>query len=675
MKVKVMSNNYASDKQVLRNAFPKWAEGEGIFSEMTEMPWNEEVDGVTLDMEYFGNRSGLKFCSPLVYNFLDKDGSVTSDGRAAIARVLKSRFLKPWKRLWDTYTAEYDPLENYQMQEDETRNLKGVNAFTDDTTGNETLSNTDETNGTDTITRTGTVDSTRTEQSNDGGTTEGSETLKTQNQRNGFNSIAPVDTSNVGTTNNTTGETTATHSGNSTDKVTNDLQDKNVRSDTVTSNGSRDTTKNLSHSGNSSEDETITRKTHGFNGHLYTYQRLLSQERELWMWDYFEKVFQDVDRVLSLAIFDPCRVQSTGLYSGGAANQYVLPVANNSTLGGVRGPSKTNGMIPVQIDGSGRMFVPDYLLPIAASNKLGGVKAATKSNATIPVQVDSDGTLYVPEGGIKEVPLATSESVGGIQFPAEPTGDGEEISTKNGVQYKVDGSLNPDGGAANDKTASVVIPFATERAGLVKAVAKTTESQAVAVDTTGKLWVPTSSGGGAVSREVVNTGEATATVTTDGLEFNGQQAFHLVGNEGKTIKFVYEECTYYLDVDKVSDFYIGYNCRQINPFGGISPINFIATYSVSLAKQLVMAIPVFPLNRLVNKRISVDGYCDVRPTWSPMEIMPGIVMSIGAVLISDGEYLFDSEGLVYARSGDVSDIAKLTRSVDGNAIKYSKPAS
>ena len=480
MKVKVMSNNYASDKQVLRNAFPKWAEGEGIFSEMTEMPWSEEVDGVTLDIEYFGNRSGLKFCSPLVYNFLDKDGAVTTDGRAAIARVLKSRFFKPWKRLWDTYTAEYDPLENYQMQEDETRNLKGVNAFTDDTTGSETLSNTDETNGTDTITRTGTVDSIRTEQSNDGGTTEGSETLKTQNQRNGFNSIAPVDTSNVGTTNNTTGETTATHSGNSTDKVTNDLQDKNVRSDTVTSNGSRDTTKNLSHSGNSSEDEIITRKTHGFNGHLYTYQRLLSQERELWMWDYFEKVFQDVDRVLSLAIFDPCRVQSTGLYSGGAANQYVLPVANNSILGGVRGPSKTNGMIPVQIDGSGRMFVPpypvpeEYNLPVAGPATLGGVKAAAMSNASVPVQVDSDGTLYVPEGGIKEIPVATSESVGGIKLPSEPSGDGEEISTKNAVQFVVDKTLSPEGGYKDDDTVSVVIPYAgqpgmgTVRAGLIK---------------------------------------------------------------------------------------------------------------------------------------------------------------------------------------------------------------
>ena len=566
------SSSYQSDKQVLKNAFPKWAEGEGIFSEMTGMPWVDEVDGVTLDMEYFGNRSGLKFCSPLVYNFLDKDGAVTSNGRAAIARVLKSRFLKPWTRLWQTYTAQYDPLENYDMTEQENRNRSGENQYNDNGTDNQTFKSNLTGSGNDTTTRTGTVNSTRTDDLTDTNKTNTSTDQTVKNQRNGFNSASAVDTGNTATDSKVTGNDTLTHKGTVQDTTENDLTDGTTRSNTEDTSGNRDTTRSLTHSGTNIEEEITERRTHGFSGRFLSYQRLLSEEREVWMWDYFDKVFKDVDRVLTLAIFDPCRVQSTGLYSGGAAKQYVLPVANNTNLGGVRGPAKTNGIVPVQIDGSGRMFVPqypaEYNLPIASQNILGGVKAAPKTNALIPVQVDSDGTLYVPEGGITAIPVATSEEIGGIKFPAEPTGDGEEISTKNGVQYKVDASLNPDGGMANDDTASVVIPFAGTTAGLVKAKQKTNEATEVAVDSVGKLWVPT------LSRQLIEE-PVTLFPTPSGSNIDGYYCTYHTnlsednwkGMVGKTIRIKIDgyDQNYLADVDKFADYGYGggYYCNNI----------------------------------------------------------------------------------------------------------------
>lgn len=670
------SSNYQSDKQVLKNAFPKWAEGEGIFSEMSEMPWSDEVDGLTLDMEYFGNRSGLKFCSPLVYNFLDKDGAVTTNGRAAIARVLKSRFLKPWARLWGTYTAEYDPLENYDMTEQENRNRSGENNYNDNGTDNQTFKSNLTGSGNDTTTRTGTVNSTRTDDLTDTNKTNTSTDQTVKNQRNGFNSASPVDTGNTATDSKVTGDDTLTHKGTVQDTTENDLTDGTTRSNTEDTSGNRDTTRSLTHSGTNTEEEITERRTHGFSGRFLSYQRLLSEEREVWMWDYFDKVFKDVDRVLTLAIFDPCRVQSTGLYSGGAANQYVLPVANNNNLGGVRGPYKTNGTIPVQIDGSGRMFVPDYVLPIATYNRLGGVKAATKSNATIPVQVDSDGTLYVPEGGIKEVPLATSESVGGIQFPVDPTGDGEEISTKNGVQYKVDGSLNPDGGAANDKTASVVIPFATEKVGLVKAVPKTTESQAVAVDSTGKLWVPASSGGS--EREVIDVGEFIKSCDKDGATVKAPDNFGTLDKyEGKTITFTIGGFRAELDVVKISDGkWATTGFRAMPSLTVIPNFDFHIYYQSSLQNYVI-----YPRYSIIGSNGTLDsGHADVIPNWTYLKLIGAVINTPGYVLITDTIYLWDYRGNILGKVGGGEYASTMiTRSVYGEGenavIRYTLQSS
>lgn len=84
---------------------------------------------------------------------------------------------------------------------------------------------------------------------------------------------------------------------------------------------------------------------------------------------------------------------------------YKLPVANSSTLGGVKGVEKGEGYtVPVAVDGEGNMYSKEaekYVLPMATAEALGGVKADTKTdNETAEVKIDPEsGKLYAPAGG------------------------------------------------------------------------------------------------------------------------------------------------------------------------------------------------------------------------------------------------------------------------------------
>lgn len=437
------------NNQLLRNAFPKWFEGKGIFASMTSAPWQEEIDGITLDIEYFGNRSGYKFCAPLVYNFLDEDGAVTENGRQAIARVLLARYSKPWTRLWNLMKSQYDPLDNFSITEeiDMTSHASGQ----DKSNGTDTDKGTVETDhsGTDTNKSTGTEKTSRTGQntSKDTSTASGSGSAS----RSGYNSTSPVTVNGQSAANSSTVNHVEipnednTRTPDLTDERTLALKDKDTRDITIERN-------NLVERDNTQTDKG-TRKRTGVSG-LISRQRLVEQEREAWQWDFFETVFSDVDKILALSVYDPCVMSQFDYTGGGTSGGYVLPIATQAALGGVRAPAKTDGSVQVQVDAAGFLYVPPY-----------------------------------PESS--KIDFASTDKLGGIKLPSEPSGDGEEISTKNGVQFVVDKTLSPEGGYKNDDTVSVVLPYAGVNGGLVKGPAKTSETQQVAVSSDGTLWVPT----------------------------------------------------------------------------------------------------------------------------------------------------------------------------------------
>lgn len=255
----------------------------GVFSPMANAPWIDTMTGLNLDIAYLDGHSGERFCSNLINRRLDDSGVLSSDNRTLIANILWAMFGTQWTRLWATMKpVDYDPLTNYKMQEiaegeessTRTPDLTKGDTGTVQTTGQDTR--------TPDLTRTGT------------GTVkdEGSGTNKNQNGIWGFNSSesVPSDMSDGRATNNNTTTRDLTDTETGTDVTDHTNTDTYNRSYTETGT---DTT-----SGKSSRKLTRTGNI-GTN----TFQNLLQQERNIWMYDFFEQVFKDVDSVLTIPIY------------------------------------------------------------------------------------------------------------------------------------------------------------------------------------------------------------------------------------------------------------------------------------------------------------------------------------------------------------------------------------
>lgn len=251
---------------ILREAFPNWATGKGIFDLMIDPPWGTSPPANVLNISYFGNYSGAKFCSPLV-QYLLSDSTLSDQSRQTLVSVIEAKYKVNWTKLWATMVAEYSPITNYDMTEDVTRDLN----TTDDETNTKTLGSTVERTNTRNL-----VDS-----------TEHGKTTSEIDSVQGFNSteFKPADKSEI----DEGGTTSEKHTG--TDNVS------------TTQNDSEQGGKNAK----GTEKETITTHRIGNIG-VTTNQQLIREERELWVWNYFESVFRDIDKELTLFVYDPCRV-------------------------------------------------------------------------------------------------------------------------------------------------------------------------------------------------------------------------------------------------------------------------------------------------------------------------------------------------------------------------------
>ena len=245
---------------ILREAF-NWT-SYGIFKAIYEvaddlgltLPWDEE-DSETLDLAYFGNHSGGKFCSPVVKLLLettacvDEHGQLNETGADKLAQILLRKYITNWTRLWDTNVVAYDPVTNYDMRE--SRNL-----LTSDSSVR-----------VDAGTQTGTTETTY------------GKTSDETDYKYGLN----TDSQNVKPS-----EKISIDDGGS-DSTERDLADS--RSSNIAGAG-----------------EEVEETHRVGNIGVTTNQKLVQEERDLWLWNYFDQIFKDLDRELALAIHDPCRV-------------------------------------------------------------------------------------------------------------------------------------------------------------------------------------------------------------------------------------------------------------------------------------------------------------------------------------------------------------------------------
>lgn len=266
----------------LNEAFSDYETKGGIFSNIDNLPWSSVMSGSQADTLYFDTHSGERFSARIITRRIGDAGYLTSDDRRTISALVYAMFKTQWTKLWETMNLNYEPLTNYQMQEtmEGTENSTRTPDLTKGDTG--TVQTTGQDKRTPNLTRNGT------------GTVNDNSSSTNTNQNGiwGFNSSTsvPSDMSDGTATNEntTTRDLTETETGTDTTERTN--TDTYNRSYTETGT---DTT-----AGTSSRKLTRTGNI-GTN----TFQNLLQQERNLWMYNFFEQVFKDVDSVLTIPIY------------------------------------------------------------------------------------------------------------------------------------------------------------------------------------------------------------------------------------------------------------------------------------------------------------------------------------------------------------------------------------
>ena len=291
----------------LIDCFPEWYDGSrtgGIFKDISTgrtetFPWLSNA--ATLDMEYFGNKSGNKSVSPVIEKFIEQNISagtqnpfvLTTAQRNALANIIVNRFSEKWVKLYALLSKEYNPIENYSMTETETPNItkrQGVSVdyeISDEKTIQRNMSTTE----------TPTPDYAVTDEKKTGTNYSVSTDSETNAEAYGFNSSSPVPT------NNASGNSTVTTTGNADENVETNTH-KQTGGMTVTESGNANEnveTNTHKQTGYTEETESGTRQlTRSGNIGVTTSQQMIESEIALWQWNFIESVYKDVDMVLTV---------------------------------------------------------------------------------------------------------------------------------------------------------------------------------------------------------------------------------------------------------------------------------------------------------------------------------------------------------------------------------------
>lgn len=252
------------------------ADNVGIFHYLQdlEIPWKDDNIDAYLDLYYHNNHSGNKITSPLIDSFI-VEGHISTESKEDLASIIFALYGVTWVRMWNIYTSEYEPLQNYDMTEHKTEGDTLTHGKTSTRTDNLTDTETDNTLETRTpdITNTKTPATTKsTSKSVYGFNSANAEPSEVVSETDGgTESIAETGTE----TNAKTGTVAIAHTGTQTD--VNSGQDVHTSEHTLTRFG---------------------------NIGVTTSQQMAQSEIDLWKWNFFQNViFPNIDGVLTIALY------------------------------------------------------------------------------------------------------------------------------------------------------------------------------------------------------------------------------------------------------------------------------------------------------------------------------------------------------------------------------------
>ena len=280
---------------------------------LPDLPWGSDLSlALRLDLLYIENHSGERYVSPILNR---SDDELTSSFKENVINAAYSIYKNKWTRLWEVNTAEFNPIENYDMTETHTGTDTGLKT----PTGWKETETQTPTNWKETETQTPTNWKKTTTETPDEWAettvqtpeewTETTEGLKADNTSKStgsvyaFNSATAVPSTESDTevnskqtkTQDGTYTTTHTQSGS---RSTEESQEGTYQTETARS-GSYQT--ETSHTGTFEDKMTYNSTLHrSGNVGVTTSQQMLESSIKLWEWSFFETVFKDLDKILTL---------------------------------------------------------------------------------------------------------------------------------------------------------------------------------------------------------------------------------------------------------------------------------------------------------------------------------------------------------------------------------------
>lgn len=303
----------------LKDLFPDYMFKGAIFETMGQMfdlPWKGEFENIEIDIDYLST-FGERGASRLVRDCLEKYNGrvlndneklvvddlqryvITNQGIYQIAKILFRRFGVSWSKLYDTMKLQYNPIENYSMVE--TENVENESAIENSITGTDSVNHTIEESEMNSREK----ESSNTSEENDTNSKSieqsGSGSGNSKNGVYAFNSTTSQPT--------TTGESENSNSTNGAESGSGkiEIEASQDESETVerrlTGKNDSVNTKNINNNSNTSQNQKRELKRSGNIG-VTTSQQMIQSERELWLYDYFKIIYQQMNSVLTIPYYE-----------------------------------------------------------------------------------------------------------------------------------------------------------------------------------------------------------------------------------------------------------------------------------------------------------------------------------------------------------------------------------
>lgn len=220
-----------------------------------------------MGLAYVLTHSGEKEATKLIKTHCDSSGHLTTTGIQTIAGILNSMFKDAWDKRYETLTSEYNPIENYNMTEHEEGNTHREYGKKTDTTLYGTKRRTED----------------RGERS--GNSVKGEQINTAKNDISAFDS---ADYSKDRYVENTEGE-----------RRDNFVTNEEYR-DEFTDYSYTDETNHFADDDADDFRRDLTRKG---NIGVTTTQQMIEQELQLRAYKFFERMFDDIDSLISLGVY------------------------------------------------------------------------------------------------------------------------------------------------------------------------------------------------------------------------------------------------------------------------------------------------------------------------------------------------------------------------------------